>query len=446
MKIFIYAVIMLFLFFDVDAQLVTKKQALKDLTWCKYMLESIHPSLYRYTPKSKIDSVFNEIERRCKEYILDSIDSYYIPAALAQFNYFFDIHTKVFPNNFTYKAKKIFPPVVWSENRNLFLWDENIEVLSINGVKVDSLIDWLFCLQGKESNPKQNYIIWTLGPWVPWCLDWHGIFPPYRIEAKTRNNRDTLMFVDGLEEREVRAKRLEIATKLYAFPSGASGDIFLGGNPPYKFQIYPEESVAIIRYNEAFWPEDYPKIDSLIHRFFQDCDHHNIEYLFIDFSRNEGGGFWGYEIFGPYLKFKRKRYKRLYLTKGGVQSWRDLSIENRTNRGVEPFRGQIFVYQSSYTGSATSMFCSVLKATTNALLVGTETGQGIPLTGGYDDYPFPYSSGFLRIPKHCQIAESPVLRRDSNGYLLPDIPYPFLTARWLDVEDCKKIIRLKKTN
>lgn len=444
MKIIINTIIVVCLFLDADAQLITRKQALEELIWCRQMLTSLHPSLYRYTAKNEVDSAFCRIERECMKFPQDSIDSYYIPSALARYNYFFDTHTKAFPNRITYKTEKIFPPIVCSEDEKLFLPDDEVEILSINGIKADSLIAWLSFLKGRENNPKDNYILWTLSSWFSWCLDFYGIFPPYRVEGRTLQGQDTIMSLDGLDEREVRARRVQIATKLYGFPSGASGDIFLGGNPPYKFQVFPEESVAIIRYNEAFWPEEYPGIDSIIHRFFQDCANRNIQYLFFDFSRNEGGFFKSYEIFGPYLKFKKKGYKRQYLERGGGLVWKELSIENQTDCGVKPFRGQIFAYQSFHTGSATSMFCSVLKATTNALLVGTETGQGIPLTGGYKDYSFPCSSGFLRIPKHCQVAESPVLRRDSSGYLLPDIPYPFLTARWLNVEDCKKIIALKK--
>lgn len=443
MKNIIYTVIVVCLFFDANAQLITKEQALSDVKWCRHMLESLHPSLYRYTPRNVVDSIFNEIERMCRETLPDSIDACYIPSVLAQYNYFFDCHTKVFPNVFTYKTKKIFPSIVWSEDEKMFLGDNNLEILSVNGVKADSIVCWLSCLQGRESNPKGNYILWTLGPRLPWCLDVHGIFPPYRIGAKTREGQDTIITLDGVSEQETLIKRNQIATQLYAFPPKASGDIFLGGNPPYKFQIYPEESIAIIRYNESFWPEEYPEIDSLIHHFFQDCAHHNIQYLFFDLSRNEGGVLMSYESFGPYLKFNQTRYDRFYLNRDGTQGWYDLSVGNRMDRGVKPFAGQIFVYQSFYTASATSMFCSVMKATTNAVLVGTETGQGLPLTGSYKDHPFPNSDGFVRIPKDCQLAEKPKLRRDSNGYLLPDIPYPFLTDRWLDVQDCKKIIDLK---
>lgn len=443
-KNIINTVITVCLFFNVEAQLITKEQALSDVKWCRSMLNSLHPSLYRYTSRSIVDSTFNEIERMCKETLPDSIDAYYIPSVLAQYNYFFDSHTKVFPNNFIYKTKKIFPPVVWSEDKKMFLENNNLEILSINDVKADSIVCWLSWLQGRESNPKDAYIIWTLSSQLQWCLDFHRIFPPYRIGAKTRESRDTVIVLDGVSEQEVSTRRVQIARQLYAFPPKASGDIFLGGNPPYRFKIYPEESVAIIRYNEAFWPKEYPETDSLIHHFFQDCAHHNIQYLFFDFSRNEGGVLMSYEPFGPYLKFKRKRYERLYLERGGTEVWEDLSVGNRIDRGVKPFAGQIFVYQSFHTSSATSIFCSVLKATTNAVLVGTETGQGIPLTSGYKDYQFPDSKGFVRIPVDCQIAENPKLRRDTNGYLLPDIPYPFLTTRWLGVEDCKKIIALKK--
>ncbi len=449
MKNIICTIIVVCSFFHVEAQLITKEQALVDVKWYRDMLKFLHPSLYRYTPRNVVDSTFDELERMCRETLPDSIDASYIPSVLAQYNYFFDVHTKVFPNKFSYKTKKIFPSIVWSEDKKMFLGDNHLEILSINGVKADSIVCWLSCLQGQEANPKGNYILWTLSRQLPWCLDFHGIYPPYRIGSKTREGQDTVITLDGVSEQEAFIQRCQIATQLYAFPPEASGDIFLGGNPPYKFQIYPEDSIAIIRYNEAFRPEEYPEIDSLTHHFFQDCAHHNIQYLFFDVSRNEGGVLMSFQTFGPYLKFKRERYWRYYLERNYLKeyetdwSWFYLSIENRVDREVKPFAGQIFVYQSFCTASAASLFCSVMKATTDAVLVGTETGQGLPLTAYYKNYPFPNSDGFARISSACMLAEYPELRRDSNGYLLPDIPYPFLTDRWLDVQDCKKIITLK---
>ncbi len=229
MKNIIYTVIVVCLSFHADAQSITKEQALSDVKWCRHMLESLHPSLYRYTAKNVVDSIFNDIERRCREALPDSINACYIPTVLAQYNYLFDCHTLVFPNNLVYKTKKIFPPVVWSEDEKMFLGDNNLEVLSINGVKADSIVCWLSCLKGKESNSKGNYILWTLSPRLPWCLDFHGIFPPYRVGAKTREGQDTTITLDGVSEQEAVRQQTQIATQLYAFPPKASGDLFLGG-------------------------------------------------------------------------------------------------------------------------------------------------------------------------------------------------------------------------
>ena len=76
-------------------------------------------------------------------------------------------------------------------------------------------------------------------------------------------------------------------------------------------------------------------------------------------------------------------------------------------------------------------------------LVGTETGSGLPLYGSYKTFRLPNTGSEFMVSTRCVKDENPKLPRTPEGDLLPDIEYPMLTERLLNVEDCRKIIELK---
>ncbi len=107
---------------------------------------------------------------------------------------------------------------------------------------------------------------------------------------------------------------------------------------------------------------------------------------------------------------------------------------------IKPFRSNVYVYQSFYTQSSAPDFCACMKVLANAVLVGTETGSGLPLYGGGEVFHLPNIGGEFTVSSHYNKDEYPKLPRTPEGYLLPDIEYPMLTERLLNVEDCRKII------
>lgn len=176
-----------------------------------------------------------------------------------------------------------------------------------------------------------------------------------------------------------------------------------------------------------------------------------IKYLFFDLSRNRGGYYRGFDYFWPYINWKKGATYSVEVTAkedGRIENrWESLNFDNKRPKikGAKPFKGDVFIYQSYYTTSAAPDFCATMKALAGAVLVGTETNDGIP-GYGYTSNTFylKYSGVAATMSTRFFKSESPQLPRTKEGRLLPDIAYPFLKDRRLSVEDCKKIIELNK--
>lgn len=422
---------------------ITKEQALACVDWCLNMLDSIHPAMYYYTPKQVVDSVFDELKRKIISQPGDCADKKWLLAELTRCNHLWDCHTTIWPKSFHFDSVKLFPPIRWTEDNRVYLLGEDFRISSVNGVSINDIDGYLGQYSGKDINIKSDYITRTVGPKFQYCLNEHGIFPPYIVCGVDSTGRNVERMIHGMYGQEVSEKRWHETAKIFGFPSNTEGDILWGRREPYQFEIYPEESVAIMRYDEMFFPKSYPNIKKLIHRFFSDCQKHQIKYLFFDISRNTGGVTKSFDILGPYLTFKKNVIYQVKFREKDTTYWVNEQIVKNVNEDVKRFRGQIFVYQSYYTGSASSIFAAVMKVTTNTILVGTAVGQGgIPSLGRSNSYDIPFMDGSLCIPCILEAQEVPQLNRTPEGWLLPDLSYPFLLTRRLDVKDCLKIVEL----
>lgn len=125
--------------------------------------------------------------------------------------------------------------------------------------------------------------------------------------------------------------------------------------------------------------------------------------------------------------------------------WENADFHDKGSKSEKKvvFNGKIYIYQSIYSTSAIPDFCAIMKVLANATLVGTETGSGIPLYAGSKSFNLKNSKLGYMVATRLYKSELPRLPRTPEGYLLPDVEYPFLTERLLNVADCKKIIKIK---
>ena len=132
---------------------------------------------------------------------------------------------------------------------------------------VDSILDFLKVNFGADISMRWFESIVCINHEFQTSVNDCGIYPPYKVTGKTKENRDTLVILDGIDKKILEEET--IFTREWNDPY------------PYHFELYPEEKIAIIRYNEVFRKSNYPEIDSLLNNFFQKCRKNNIRHLFL---------------------------------------------------------------------------------------------------------------------------------------------------------------------
>ena len=417
LAIFIYSSICL------SAQTLTREEAIEDINYFYRTLKSYHPDLYCFTPQSVVDSCMEDFKSKC----YDSMPVADFRYHFSHLNYLFDWHSgySIRQHGLT-TSDRLFPRVYFQDHK-VHLSANDWEVLSINSVPVDSIIARARMNFGADFHRCNIEFIICLRFEFQKCVTDFGFDePPFTVRCRTLENRDTTVVLEGETRASLNNAQYAKDTKIY------------------DFELYPEDKIAIVRYSEVFGKEEIRNFDAQLDDFFRNCRAHGIRHLFFDVSRNVGGLSRGFMFFFPYLQTGRKKsYQRLIVERD--REYREILEGEMVQppKWIKPFKGNVYVYQSFHTGSAGPDFCACMKVLVDAVLVGTETGGGIPLYGIYKMFNLPNTGDEFVVSTHCVKEEFPKLPRTPEGYLLPDIEYPMLTERLLNVEDCRKIIELK---
>ena len=418
---------------------LTTEQALEEIDWYIQMIEKEHPHPYHYTSKKSVDSALNVLR---KEYnTKDSIESQELIMDLSALNHLWDGHTYVYPDDYFYTENSCFPLIYADKQENIYLSSTNTLIESINGYEIDEIVALLDKYVGADNFSASNYILLTWSYMFNIILDEADILPPYNIRGRTPNGVDTTFVQDAWDTDKLQQQR--------NIKNQYSSSL---GKEQYELQIFPKDSIALFTYDECLTSITYVNIDSIMYSFFSNCKDLDIKYLFIDVSRNNGGSTSSYEISMPYLIKENLRYD-LYTTYNKRRDtamltysflygkYHDYFVPPFQNNKLKPFEGVVFVYQSPWTGSASAIFSSLLKATANAVIVGSICSPTIPMTScRLPSYQFPYSNAALTITTRRIEYEKPQLPRDKNGSLLVDIEYPYSITERIKLEDIKSII------
>ena len=406
-----------------SAQTLMREEAIEDIDYFYRTLKSYHPDLYCFTPQSVVDSCMEDFKSKC----YDSMPVADFRYHFSHLNYLFDWHSgySIRQHGLT-TSDRLFPRVYFQDHK-VHLSANDWEVLSINSVPVDSIVARARMNFGADFHRCNIEFIICLRFEFQKCVTDFGFDePPFTVRCRTLENRDTTVVLEGETRASLNNAQYAKDTKIY------------------DFELYPEDKIAIVRYSEVFGKEEIRNFDAQLDDFFRNCRAHGIRHLFFDVSRNVGGLSRGFMFFFPYLQTGRKKsYQRLIVERD--REYREILEGEMVQppKWIKPFKGNVYVYQSFHTGSAGPDFCACMKVLVDAVLVGTETGGGIPLYGIYKMFNLPNTGDEFVVSTHCVKEEFPKLPRTPEGYLLPDIEYPMLTERLLNVEDCRKIIELK---
>ena len=443
-----------------DKDCYTKDEAGSIIDFYFNSLEEWHPNLYYYHPKEKFDSCIIALKAQCYDFISKTE----LRRLISHTKYLHDEHSGTewrFGKPFI--SEYVFPRIYYKD-RKVYLESNDVEIRTINSVPVESFSAYLRRNFGADVVDDYFGLLMTLNREFCMGVNDFDIHSPYRIEGVI-HGRDTSFSLVG-DKTEFMYK--DNSSPMLIFDS----------------EIDAEAKIAIAHYNsmEKFWSDfkGHRSMIERIRRFFRECRKNRIQHLFIDVSKNGGG----YGVLNNFLLMflpidKDKTYVRLSnevvtpnyvkiriekvsydtIKQSRIQFQKRLRQEDNSvyelmydEEGckkairkkeirIKPFKGQIWICQSPNSQSATPGFCAAAKVLTNAILIGTPTGSGLPLFGSNvtmgNERLFRYT-----VSRTFYKEESPQLPRTKDGRLLPDMEYPMPVTCWLNIEDCKKIIEL----
>lgn len=139
------------------------------------------------------------------------------------------------------------------------------------------------------------------------------IYPPYQVRIHV-NGQDSLLNIgNGVD---YWALKYDVVDGL---------NEFFDYDKPYSFEIYPDSSVAIIRFNVCVSDEGASDFECFLRSCFEQIKSRHISSLFIDISRNGGGNGNINYMFVPYLRVNKSlrmtfRWQEKVMTK--KKEWR----------------------------------------------------------------------------------------------------------------------------
>ncbi len=429
-------------------------------------IEDVHPNMYAFSSKQLVDDKKQNLLKLI-QHPMSLLDFWLLFCPVV--NSLFDGHTGTetfydgmlnefanfdnFPENIIdVKSNKLY----FTKGFKLNAIDmSGLEIISINSLASTTIVEKLSTFFSVESRDFKNLFI---------ELYFHIIFPLISDKTKTYS-----------------IKYIDKDTDTIAGVVSKSNGINM--NSPevgvIEFDLLAKQKAAILSINSfSISNENEENYTRKINSAFDSIINSNIEYLFIDISKNTGGNSNYAMMFldriiqdtmemsdgsmslktskqvrqiytdymhngkkpGFYKILKSKMNRAVYWKKkGSLTFFKHNSIVYPEN----PFKGKIYLIQGRATFSASVDLSSIVKYYKLATIIGEETGG---TTAGYiDSYPFklPYT-GLSCVCSHksfCNIGGKP----DGHG-VLPDIYYPINYREKINFEELIEFVKQNEKN
>ncbi|MFN8347335.1 MAG: S41 family peptidase [Spirosomataceae bacterium] len=389
----------------VFSQTFSTEQVQSDFRFLRRMLEEAHPGLYRYTSKDSMnrafDRVFQQLNRPFSEKELFCLWSPLLAAIRCGHTYL--IHSQAFDaqKNDTYWLpfqSRVIGSRLFVRELGKNCSDSTLvrgtEILRINDLPVGRLIETArqsCSADGDIQTFKDSFL--ELYRLEETLNDYFGIRAPYRFSAKSPSGerRESLVFnkyfpqpnvpEPPLSPQDVRGRERDALEKLR------------------HFKLLPQVPETLLMTCNGFRYDDFKTFNQQV---FQTARTQNIQHLIIDLRQNPGGdtangddilrylltqpiyNFLTYDtpvrqlFFAEQVAPTPKDYlfspKQLQKQPNGTYRRTRNGIQRLTPYAALHFSGQVYVLIGGYTFSAGALLAGLLKAHTNAIFIGQETG------------------------------------------------------------------------
>lgn len=326
-------------------------QATEDFDYYINTLKTKHPNLYAFVSEKD----FNKEVEQARSMLTDSIHFVDFWKILLSLQHCLDGHSGVeyidvkssFPELF--KNLKEPPSFLYPDSiTENAIYMNGRRVLSINGMKSQEIILRLRKCINTEENQK---LMWCnlIGRFPSLSYYVLNITPPYSVVYQGVNGKEIMKTEIGVSD-----------------PRIDYGKVF--SNNFFDYKLYPEESIAYLEVNTFSLTElAGGSIDSLrtsLDTFFEEKKINDYKYLFIDISRNTGGG----DV--PVLAlFDKLQHDSVAIVN---KATREIYSYPRVAKG---YSGPVFVIAGHWTYSAAHLFYQLMKVSHTGIFVGEPPGH-----------------------------------------------------------------------
>ena len=469
------------------------QEAREDIDWLQKSLEYIHPRLYKYTEKEKLDSLFQaartEIASSDKEILaLDLLSIISKLNAEVNCGHLYTIPQYELKEEIL--QKKVMPLYLKVIGKNLYVLDdcsksdENLsgaKILSINERKSSEILQLM-----KAGIATDGYIESRKNRLIERYMNhsFHGFdlyfhlqvdrTEEFRIQYQLPGEKEILrMDLQGIGMDE----RKQLLKELYGKDERAWQN-----TPSPTFELQKEEDYAILRLPRSFYNKDLdPDFDTFLKTAFQELKSKEIKHLILDLRNNEGGSEHHQMELMSYLYDKPfKLYQNIYLSHLDFRPLKEIIIErdpkdllfnnddqymrkissdlwiNNYKYGrslnLQPpkkntFEGKLYVLINGITFSSAADLAADIRKTTEATFIGEESGGTFegPTGGNTIVVQLPHSKIMIRISPNIHIGY--LYRKHPIGRgVLPDheVEYTiedYLQGKDLELEKALELIR-----
>ncbi len=333
-----------------------------DFRFLQIKLRTVHPALYRYTPKREMDFLFDSLYQSITKPLNEQQFLSLVQLLSEKIK---DGHTMFLPgtelSDYDKNEGVFFPfSTGWIENKLVI--SENLsadssiqtgtEVVSINGMGAETLMQALVSRQIRDGY-NVTYPYWILSKY----------FASYYSFAFGRPPTFTVVFKNNNTEIQKEIQALPIATmqanqhRRYKYKHKSIG---------IQLQKTNDPSTALVSV-DSFEPENFDlagqsNYEKVFDKLFVQLKKDSIRLLILDLRDNQGGDFEPVRVLLSYLITKPCRF----LVGGPESGWIQPSRNN--------FKGNIEVLMNGGSFSGTSILIATLNREHRVILIGEETG------------------------------------------------------------------------
>jgi len=418
-----FIIVTLLSLWQVNAQSITKNQAIEDLKFLRKNIIEYNPALSKYHPE--FEGLSNQVIENTKNEtvsILEHFTKISKICALANEGHFNIGHRN---DNF-YKEisdnTKISLPIqikiidsrlyIYGDFSNEQLLNRGDEIIAINGIPSKTILNKLLEVTPSDGNIK-TYAFRKIENRFSSIFYYHIQQPDvFTIKTIDKDNKKKSTTLKALTTQD----KIDNIKKYY---------------PPEDIQKNEDESfyTLTLKSDHAYlkFPSfDYRKVNKykvkskkLYKRIFEELQNENVKHLIIDLRDNTGGRNEFADDIIPFIIQDDNNDPFLKKT----ISWNGKTKTYRLPKASKLlFQGSIYVLVNGKTFSAGSTLARYLKEYGNAICIGTETGtryEGFA-AGSSETMILPNSKISIDIPRYHIVFPKSIKQQTANRGLLPD--------------------------